>query len=97
MRTVFAGLAAAMLMAGPAAAQELDFGVWCADIAHFSADRCLEERPEDKAAYDRYAKSVHGFEAEKLRKDEARRLLNERVDRMGDVTQDQTRDNSLGR
>ena len=97
MRTVFAGLAAAMLMAGPAAAQELDFGVWCADIARFSSERCLEERPEDKAAYDRYAKSVNGFEAEKMRKDEAQRILNERVNRMGDVTQDQTWDNSLGR
>ena len=97
MRTVLAASFAAMVMAGPAAAQELDFGVWCSDIARFSADRCTEERPEDKAAYDRYAKNVHGFENEKLRKDEARRLLNERVDRMGDVTQDQTRDNALGR
>ncbi len=97
MRAAFAAVAAVMLAGSPAMAQELDFGVWCSDIARFSADRCLEERAEDKAAYDRYAKSVHGFEAEKMRKQEAQRLLNERVDRMGDVTQDQTRDNSLGR
>jgi hypothetical protein len=97
MKTLFAASAALMLLAGPAAAQELDFGVWCADIAHFKADRCTEERAEDKAAYDRYASSVHSFENEKLRKQEANRIERERVDRMGDVTQDQTRDNALSR
>lgn len=91
-------LAAAMLaLGGAAAAEELDFGVWCSDIARFNADRCAEARPEDKAAYERYAANVHSFESEKLRKQEAQRLLHERVDRMGDVTQDQTRDNSLAR
>lgn len=97
MKTVFAAAAALTLLTGSAAAQELDFGVWCADIAHFDADRCTEERPEDKSAYDRYAANVHSFENEKLRKQEADRLERERVDRMGDVTQDQTRDNALSR
>lgn len=97
MKTVLAAAAAVMVLASPARAQELDFGVWCSDIARFSVDRCMEERPEDKSAYDRYAKNVHSFENEKLRKQEAERLLRERVDRMGDVTQDQTRDNSLAR
>jgi len=96
MTRVSAAVLAMAMLAAPAAAQELDFGVWCSDVAHFDADRCAEARPEDKSAYDRYAASVHGFENEKLRKDEADRLLRERVDRMGDVTQDQTRDNSLG-
>lgn len=97
MKTVLAAAAALIALAGPAAAQDLDFGVWCSDIARFDADRCAEARPEDKSAYDRYASSVHSFENEKLRKDESERLMRERVDRMGDVTQDQTRDNSLGR
>ncbi len=97
MKTVLAATMALGVLTGPAAAQDLDFGVWCADIAHFDADRCAEERPEDKGAYDRYAASVHRFENEKLRKDESERILRDRVNRMGDVTQDQTRDNALGR
>ena len=96
MKRVWATIMAAAVLAGPAAAQELDFGVWCADIARFDADRCAEQRPDDTAAYDRYAANVHRFENEKLRKSESERILRERVDRMGDVTQDQTRDNSLG-
>ncbi len=87
--------AAALALGGAAAAEELDFGVWCSDVARFDADRCAEERPADKSAYERYAANVHTFENEKIRKQEAQRLLNERVNRMGDVTQDQTRDNSL--
>ncbi len=97
MKTFLAAAATALALTAPAAAQELDFGVWCSDIARFNADRCAEERPEDKAAYDRYAASVHTFENEKLRKVESERLLRERVNRMGDVTQDQTRDNALRR
>jgi hypothetical protein len=97
MKSVLAAAAAVMILAGPAGAQELDFGVWCSDIARFNADRCAEQRPEDKSAYDRYAANVHGFESELLRKQEADRIMRERVNRMGDVTQDQTRDNALGR
>ncbi len=97
MGRVTAAVLAMAAFVAPAAAQELDFGVWCSDIARFDADRCAEERPEDKSAYERYAANVHSFENEKLRKDESERLLRERVNRMGDVTQDQTRDNALGR
>lgn len=97
MSRVTAAVLAMAAFVAPAAAQELDFGVWCSDIARFDADRCAEERPEDKSAYERYAANVHSFENEKLRKDESERLLRERVNRMGDVTQDQTRDNALGR
>lgn len=96
MKRVLAAVMSVGVLAGPAAAQELDFGVWCADIARFDADRCTEARPDDVAAYDRYAANVHRFENEKLRKSESERILRERVNRMGDVTQDQTRDNSLG-
>ena len=97
MGRVTAAVLAMAAFVAPAAAQELDFGVWCSDIARFDADRCAEERPEDKSAYERYAANVHSFENDKLRKDESERLLRERVNRMGDVTQDQTRDNALGR
>lgn len=71
MGRVTAAVLAMAAFVAPAAAQELDFGVWCSDIARFDADRCAEERPEDKSAYERYAANVHSFENEKLRKDES--------------------------
>ena len=55
MGRVTAAVLAMAAFVAPAAAQELDFGVWCSDIARFDADRCAEERPEDKSAYERYA------------------------------------------
>lgn len=86
----------AVLLSLPAAAQEVDFGAWCSEIARHPEERCIEQRPEDKAAYDRYAESVRIFEAEKIKRDEARRIEAERVNRMGDVTADQTHDSALG-
>lgn len=79
----------ALALSGPALAQEVDFGAWCSDIARYPADRCVEQRPDDVSAYDRYAESVRLFENEKIKKDEARRIETERVNRMGDVTADQ--------
>ena len=80
----------ALALAGPALAQdELDFGAWCSEIARFPADRCVEQRADDVITYDRYAESVRTFEAEKIKKDEARRIETDRVNRMGDVTADQ--------
>ena len=85
-----------VLLSLPAAAQEVDFGAWCSEIARHPEERCIEQRPEDKAAYDSYADSVRIFEAEKIKRDESRRIESERVNRMGDVTADQTHDRSLG-
>ena len=88
----------ALTMAGPALAQdEVDFGTWCSDIARYSADRCIERRPDDVTQYDRYAESVRLFQNEKLKKDEARRIETERVNRMGDVTADQISGSAIGR
>ncbi len=94
---MIARAAFALALIAPAAAQEVDFGAWCAEIQRYPADRCAEARPEDKSAYDRYAESVNLFQNEKIARDESRRLEAERVDRMGDVTPDQTHDDSLGR
>lgn len=97
MKRTIAMAAVVSALSAPAAAQGLDFGSWCSEVARFSADRCAEERPEDKSAYDRYAANMHTFESEKMRKAEADRLLRERINRMGDVTQDQTRDGVFDR
>ena len=87
----------ALLVAGPAMAQdEVDFGTWCSDIARYPADRCIERQPEDVSAYDRYAESVRLFESEKIKKDEARRIETDRVNRMGDVTADQIGGSAIG-
>ncbi len=90
-RLVLAAAAAASL-GGVSIAQDLDFGSWCSDVARFPADRCLEQRPEDKQAYDLYLSRINLFMNEKMKKDESRRLVRERVNRMGDVTHDQIRD-----
>lgn len=90
-RLVLAAAAAASL-GGVSLAQDLDFGSWCSDVARFPADRCLEQRPEDKQAYDLYLSRINLFMNEKMKKDESRRLVRERVNRMGDVTHDQIRD-----
>ncbi len=83
---------AAFALTAPASAQAVDFGSWCADVAHFDADRCLENRPEDREAYDAYVSRVALFQQEKYDRDEERRLETERTDRMGEVTPDQIRD-----
>jgi hypothetical protein len=91
------GAAFAVILAPFALAQEVDFGAWCSEIARYDEDRCAERRPDDAAAYDRYAQSVRLFDDEKLKKDEARRIETERVNRMGDVTADQIHDSAIGR
>ncbi len=87
----------AEILISPGATQALDFGAWCDEIARYPADRCAEALPDDKSAYDRYAESVNLFENEKIARDESRRIEAERVDRMGDVTPDQTRGSAFGR
>ncbi len=83
-------ITASVLAVMPAsAAQALDFGGWCADVAQYSPDRCLEGRPEDKTAYDRYLKAIHRYDNEKIRKDNSRKIEADRVNRMGVVTSDQ--------
>ncbi len=53
MKRVFVAVfAAGLFAAGGASAQGLDFGAWCSDVGRFDANRCLEQRPEDKASYD---------------------------------------------
>jgi hypothetical protein len=64
----------------------LDFGAWCLDVAHHDADRCSEDRPDDKAAYESYRSSTKSFEQEILDRKAARAASAERIRRMGDVT-----------
>lgn len=85
---------AAFLLSSPAGAEALDFGGWCSAVAHFPADRCLENRPEDRQSYDAYISRVAGYEKALNKRDADRLLEAERANRMGDVTPDQTRDHS---
>lgn len=81
--------AAVLLMAPAAAAERLDFGGWCSQIAKFSQDRCLEERAEDRLAYGRYLESIKRYDKELINKQNADQIESDRVNRMGDVTPDQ--------
>lgn len=90
----YAALLTAVLLTGTASAQAVDFGAWCAKIAQHSQDRCLENRPEDRAAYDAYAKGQAQFDGELLTRDAKTQAERDQTDRMGDVTPDQTRDRS---
>lgn len=84
-------VAAALLVAPSAAAAErLDFGGWCAQVARYPAERCIEAWAEDKLAYGRYLESVTTYENELIKKQDAKRIEAERVNRMGDVTADQS-------
>ncbi len=94
---IFSGAAFALVLAGSATAQEVDFGAWCSEIVRYDADRCAERRPDDVATYDRYAQSVRLFEDEKLKLDEARRIETDRVNRMGAVTGDPVHESAIGR
>jgi hypothetical protein len=82
-------VAAALLVSSAGAAERLDFGAWCAQIARYPQERCIEARPDDKLAYGRYLEAVTRYENEFIKKQDARRIEAERVNRMGDVTPDQ--------
>ena len=86
--------AALLLIGASNAAPAPDFGGWCRDVAHYPADRCLENRPEDRAAYESFLTTTASFEKEALKRDSDKQVETERTDRMGDVTPDQTRDRS---
>ena len=82
-------VAAALFIAPAGAVERLDFGGWCAQIARYPHERCIEARAEDKLAYGRYLEAINTYEAEYIKKQDARRIESERVNRMGDVTADQ--------
>ena len=83
-------LTALLLVAPASAAERLDFGAWCAQVARYDANRCLEGRAEDRLAYDRYLANVTRYENEWIKKQDGQRIEADRVNRMGDVTPDQS-------
>ncbi|MCC6920785.1 MAG: hypothetical protein IT548_16425 [Alphaproteobacteria bacterium] len=89
MKRMVLVMASVLAVMPASAAQALDFGGWCAEVAHFSPDRCLEGQAEDKMAYDRYLKAIHLYDNEKIRKQNSRKIEADRVNRMGVVTSDQ--------
>lgn len=90
-------VAAAVLIGAANGAPAPDFGAWCSDVAHYDANRCLENRPEDRAAYESFLTTTASFEGQAIERDNDRRVEAERTDRMGDVTPDQTRDRGAAR
>jgi hypothetical protein len=80
---------AALLTAPAGAVEHLDFGGWCAQIARYPQERCIAGLAEDKLAYGRYLEAINSYENEYIKKQDARRIETERVNRMGDVTADQ--------
>jgi hypothetical protein len=72
------------------AAGRLDFGAWCSQVVRFDADRCLEGRAEDRLAYGTYLANTQTYENEMIRKQDSQRIESDRVNRMGDVTPDQS-------
>ncbi|HRE60191.1 MAG TPA: hypothetical protein PLA85_13155 [Micropepsaceae bacterium] len=88
------GVAAALGFALPASAQiaDLTFERWCLENQGWEEARCDARSEEDLAEFKLYRDQVERYEAEFRRKQEAERLLRERVDTQGNTNPDTSRE-----
>ncbi len=92
--SVVLAAAAWFLAAAPASAQiaELTFERWCVENQGWEESRCDARSEADLAEFKAYRDQVESYEAEFRRKQEADRILRERVDTQGNTNPDTSRE-----